>query len=106
MIVSITTEYDNSNTTLAICDDETKSELYNDWESWPYPRLKYCSYHIMITNSKVKVYLLVPNYNYSNPLNSMNIVDFIDFYNPNIINPHIKLLPKIETPYQILNLVL
>ena len=48
----------------------------------------------MITTLKVKVYFLVPNYNYSNPLNSMNIVDFIMFYNPDIINPYIKLLPN------------
>ena len=54
----------------------------------------HCSFHIMITTLKVKVYFLVPNYNYSNPLNSMNIVDFIKFYNPDIINPYIKLLPK------------
>ena len=53
----------------------------------------HCSFHIMITTLKVKVYFLVPNYNYSNPLNSMNIVDFIKFYNPDIINPYIKLLP-------------
>ena len=37
--------------------------------------------------------MFVPNYNYSNPLNSMQIVDFINFYNPNIINPYIKVLP-------------
>ena len=39
--------------------------------------------------------MFVPNYNYSNPLNYMQIVDFINFYNPNIINPYIKLLPNI-----------
>ena len=54
----------------------------------------HCPFHIMITTLKVKVYFLVPNYNYSNPLNSINIVDFIKFYNPDIINPYIKLLPK------------
>ena len=55
----------------------------------------HCSFHIMITTLKGKVYYLVPNYNYGNPLNSMNIVDFIKFYNPDNINPHIKLLPQI-----------
>ena len=53
----------------------------------------HCSFHIMITTLKVKVYFLVPNYNHSNPLNNMNIVDFIKFYNPDVINPYIKLLP-------------
>ena len=37
--------------------------------------------------------MFVPNYNYINLLNSMKIVDFINLYNPNIINPYIILLP-------------
>ena len=49
----------------------------------------------MTKNPKVNAYLLETNYNYSNPLNSMNIVDFINFYNPDIINPYIKLLPHL-----------
>ena len=52
-----------------------------------------CYYHIKVRTLQVKVYLIVPNYNYSTPLISMNILDHIILYNPNIINPYIKLLP-------------
>ena len=56
---------------------------------------KYCSSQILIMSKQVKVKLLLPDYNYINPLISMDIVDIINFYNPNIINAHIKLLPKL-----------
>ena len=86
----------NSITTLAIVDDENKSDLYIYGELWPKPRSKYCYYHIKVRTLQVKVYLIVPNYNYSTPLISMNILDHIIFYNPNIINPYIKLLPDFQ----------
>ena len=56
LLESITHHYEtishDFNTTLAVTDDETKSDLYIDRELWPQPRLKY---QIMIRSIKVKV---------------------------------------------------
>ena len=59
LLESITHHYEtishDFNTTLAVADDETKSDLYIGRELWPQPRLKYWSYQIMIRSIKVKV---------------------------------------------------
>ena len=57
----------------------------------------------MITTLKVKVYFIVPNYKYSNPLNSMNIQNKNKNNNISTITGCPKKRPRVPRPVEMIN---